>query len=164
MNTTTAIPADAVGTHDLVISRHLQAPRAALWRAWAEPALLAQWWCPRPWTTTVHTLDLRPGGGFHTHMQGPDGAGVDNRACFVEVVPQTRLVWTSLLSADWRPATPGMSVTAVVTLADEGAGTRYVVTAMHPDAATRDRHAALGFFAGWGRCIEQLAAVAQGLL
>ena len=36
---------------DLVISRLLRAPRAALWRAWTDPERLAAWWCPKPWTT-----------------------------------------------------------------------------------------------------------------
>jgi hypothetical protein len=31
---------------------------------------------------------------------------------------------------------------------------------MHPDRETRDRHEAIGFFAGWNLCIDQLEAVA----
>ena len=57
---------------DLVITRLVRAPRAALWQAWADPALLKEWWCPEPWTTEVRALDLRPGGAFHTFMRGPD--------------------------------------------------------------------------------------------
>ena len=29
--------------HDLVISRLIRAPRAAVWRAWTEPEMLKQW-------------------------------------------------------------------------------------------------------------------------
>ena len=47
---------------DLVISRLVRAPRAAVWRAWTDPALLVQWWCPRPWTTELRGFELRPGG------------------------------------------------------------------------------------------------------
>ena len=46
---------------DLVISRRVRAPRAALWRAWTDPDLLKQWWCPKPWTTEVRAFELRPG-------------------------------------------------------------------------------------------------------
>jgi uncharacterized protein YndB with AHSA1/START domain len=40
-------------------------------------------------------------------------------------------------------------------------GTRCTANAMHPDAATRDKHAQMGFFAGWNPCIDQLEAFAQ---
>ncbi len=38
----------ATDSRDLVISRLLSAPASALWRAWADPALLKTWWCPKP--------------------------------------------------------------------------------------------------------------------
>lgn len=148
---------------DLTISRLLRAPRAALWKAWADPALLKAWWCPKPWTTEVRAFDLRPGGGFHTFMQGPDGGTSDNPGSFVEIVPMSRIVWTSLLVADWRPGTPWMPMTAVISMADEAGGTRYTATVMHPDKATRDRHEEMGFFEGWGICIDQLEAFALAL-
>ncbi len=146
--------------NDLVISRLLRAPRAALWRAWSEPERLAHWWCPKPWTTEVRAFDLRPGGGFHTFMQGPDGGTSDNPGCFLVVEPHSRLVFTSMLLDGWRPATPWMAFTAVITMADEAGGTRYVASVMHPDAATRTRHEEMGFFEGWNICIDQLDAFA----
>jgi len=150
-------------SHDLVIDRVVHAPRAKLWRAWTEPALLAQWWCPRPWTTEVRAFELRPGGAFHTFMSGPDGGTSDNPGCFLEIVPQQRLVFTSMLTGDWRPNTPWMGFTAIITLADEPDGTRYIATVMHPDEATRTRHQELGFFDGWNTCITQLEAFAAAL-
>lgn len=146
--------------HDLVISRLLKAPRAALWRAWTEPERLKAWWCPRPWVTEVRAFDLRPGGAFHTFMSGPDGGTSDNPGCFLEIVPGERIVFTTLLLADWRPATPWLPMTAAIAFADEAGGTRYTATVMHPDAATRDRHAQMGFHEGWNLCIDQLEAFA----
>ena len=46
---------------------------------------------------------------------------------------------------------------------DEGEGTRYVATVMHPDQATKDRHEEMGFFQGWNTCIDQLEAFALKL-
>ncbi|MDP3224471.1 MAG: SRPBCC family protein [Rubrivivax sp.] len=146
---------------DLIISRRVRAPRATLWRAWTEPDLLNQWWCPKPWTTDVRSFELRAGGNFHTFMQGPDGGTSDNPGSFLEVVPQSRLVFTSLLTGGWRPATPWMPFTAIITMGDEGQCTRYTATVMHPDQASSDRHTELGFFDGWNTCIDQLEALAQ---
>ncbi|MBI5012663.1 MAG: SRPBCC domain-containing protein, partial [Methylocystis sp.] len=58
---------------DLEISRFVAVPRARVWRAWTDPEILKEWWCPRPWTTEVRAFDFRPGGGFHTFMSGPEG-------------------------------------------------------------------------------------------
>jgi uncharacterized protein YndB with AHSA1/START domain len=156
---------DRIGAdhQDLVISRLLRAPRAKLWRAWTNPELLKEWWCPKPWTTEVRQFDLRPGGGFHTFMQGPDGGTSDNPGCFLEIVAQTRIVVTSMLTAGWRPATPWLAMTAIISMADEADGTRYIATVMHPDKATRERHEAMGFFEGWNTGIDQLEAFAGPL-
>lgn len=153
-------PADA---HDLVISRLVRAPRAKLWRAWTDPALLKEWWCPQPWATEVRAFELRPGGNFHTFMRGPDGGTSDNPGSFLDLVPEQRIVFTSLLTGGWRPATPWMPFTAIITMADEGEGTRYIARVMHPDPATRDKHEAMGFHEGWGTCIDQLDAFALTL-
>ena len=39
-------------------------PPDAIWRAWTTPALLMQWFCPRPWSVVECDIDLRPGGVF----------------------------------------------------------------------------------------------------
>jgi uncharacterized protein YndB with AHSA1/START domain len=153
----------AADPNDLVISRLVRAPRALLWRAWTDPVLLKEWWCPKPWTTEVRAFDLRPGGAFHTFMQGPEGGTSDNPGCFVEIVPLERLVFTTCLGADWRPGTPWMPMTAAITMGDEAEGTRYVAHVMHPDKATRDKHEEMGFFDGWNTCIDQLEAFARQL-
>lgn len=154
---------NAGNPEDLVISRLVRAPRAKLWQAWSNPTLLKEWWCPKPWTTEVKAFDLRAGGAFHTFMQGPDGGTSDNPGIFLEVVPQSRLAFTSLLLPGWRPASPWMPFTAVITMADEGSGTRYVAQVMHPTEAVRRQHEEMGFFDGWNTCIDQLDAFAMAL-
>ena len=150
--------------YDLEISRVLRVPRELVWQAWSDPAHLKEWWCPKPWTTEVRAFDLRPGGAFHTFMRGPDGGTSDNPGAFLEVVPQSRLVWTSALLEHWRPAAdPWMPMTAYINLSDEGEHTRYVATVLHKDKATRDQHEAMGFFDGWGTCITQLEQFAASL-
>lgn len=149
---------------DLVISRRLRVPRALVWQAWTDPVYLKQWWCPKPWTTEVLAFDLVPGGAFHTLMRGPDGETSDNPGSFLEIVPLSRIVWTSALLENWRPASePWMPMTAFITLDDEDGDTRYVATVLHKDKATRDQHEEMGFFDGWGTCITQLEDFAGSL-
>lgn len=148
---------------DLEISRVVDAPRARVWQAWSDPVLLAKWWCPRPWTTEVRAFEFHAGGAFHTFMRGPDGGESDNPGCFLEIVPQERIVFTLMLTGGWRPAAPWLAMTAVITMADEGGGTRYVARVMHKDENESRRHEELGFHDGWGICITQLEELARTL-
>jgi len=34
---------------DLTFERIVDVPKELVWRAWTEPALLRQWFCPLPW-------------------------------------------------------------------------------------------------------------------
>lgn len=158
---------------DLQFERIIAAPRAGVWRAYTEPALLKRWFCPLPWTTTDCEIDLRPGGVFRTTMRSPEGQLFPNAGCYLDIVPGQRLVWTNALLADFRPSEPSVTCghdsaafmfTARVELADHPAGTRYTATVMHADEAGCRAHAALGFEAGWSAALDQLVAlVAKGL-
>ncbi len=149
---------------ELQITRLIAAPRHLVWQAWSDPQLLKEWWCPQPWTTEVLAFDLRPGGAFHTLMRGPDGGTSDNPGCFLEVVEAQRLVFTSAMTADYRPADkPWMPMTAIITMSDEAGGTRYTARVLHDTEDTKNRHLQLGFYEGWGICIDQLAAFALTL-
>ena len=53
--------------------------------------------------------------------------------------------------------------TGILTFADEGGGTRYIARARHWNAEDRKRHAEMGFHEGWGRCADQLDALARSL-
>ena len=147
----------------LEISRFLDVPRARIWRAWSDPKLLAEWWCPKPWTTQVHAFDFRAGGDFHTFMRGPDGGESDNPGCFLEIVPQEKIVFTSMLTGGWQPVSPWIGITAWFTMTDEASGTRYTARCLHRDADECKKHEEMGFYDGWGTCMSQLEAFAQTL-
>lgn len=112
---------------DLSFTRVVDVPRAQVWRAWTEPELLKHWFCPLPWKTIDCEIDLRPGGVFRTTMQSPEGVEFPNLGCYLEVVPDTKLVWTNAMLPGYRPsvvsATCGSEdatflFTAMVELAD----------------------------------------------
>lgn len=152
---------------DLVIERVLKAPRVKVWRAWSDPNLLKQWWCPKPWVTAVKAFDFRPGGAFHTFMTGPLPDGTrgesDNPGCFLEIAPMERIVSTSSLGAGWRPIPSEMPMTTIFAFADEGPHTRYKAVCMHLNVEQRQQHVEMGFEQGWGTAIAQLEAVAAAL-
>jgi uncharacterized protein YndB with AHSA1/START domain len=161
--------APAINTDlDLVLERVVPVPAALLFRAWTEPAHLMPWFCPRPWRTTHCEIDLRPGGVFRTVMEGPDGEqGDEGAGCFLEIVPNERLVWTGLMGPGFRPHDIPRDVpafTCVLTFTPHGAGTRYRAHVMHRDAGGKSAHEAMGFHAGWNAALDQLVAYASTVM
>ncbi|MDP1820757.1 MAG: SRPBCC family protein [Acidimicrobiales bacterium] len=138
-----------------------------MWRAWTTPELLKEWFTPKPFETPKCEIDLRPGGALRTVMRSPEGQEFDNVGCYLEIVPNERLSWTSALAPGYRPSSsaPGeLQMTAVIELQPNGSGgTRYRAIAIHGDAADRDRHEEMGFQEGWGTALDQLVELAETL-
>ena len=144
---------------DLMFERVVDVRPELVWKAWTEPEHLKKWFCPRPWMTTEAEIDLRPGGKFRTVMQGPNGEVMPNVGCYLDVVPNERLVFTGALGPGYRPALLPDNVpvfTAILTFTPEGSGTRYRAHVLHRDEQGRDAHAAMGFHEGWGKALDQL--------
>jgi len=101
------------------IERTFDAPRARVWRAFTEPALVAQWW-GRGNPLTVERFDLRKGGHwrFVEHSDHGDH-GFEGR--FAEVDPMNRLAQTF----EW-DGQPGHVMLDHMTFEDEGTGTRLI--------------------------------------
>jgi uncharacterized protein YndB with AHSA1/START domain len=154
---------------DLQLQRDVDLPAADIWRAWTTPALLLQWFCPKPWTVVECDIDLQPGGRFQTMMQSPEGQNMPaNEGCYLVVEAERRLVWTSALRGGFRPQPASVHVPPsfvfVVDLRLEplpSGGTRYTAHVMHADQAGRDAHEAMGFEQGWGIALDQLVELMQ---
>ena len=147
---------------DLVLTRLIEQPAAKLYRCWTEPALLMQWFVPKPWTISQAQLDVRPGGASLIVMRDPDGNEYPNAGVYLEVVPDRRLVFTDAYTAGWVPsARPFM--TGIITFEPDGDHTRYTARVRHWTAEAKAQHEKMGFETGWGICADQLAALAKTL-
>ncbi len=154
---------------DLSFERVIDVPPALVWRAYTEPELLKQWFCPLPWKTVDAELDVRPGGIFRTTMQSPEGKDYANMGCYLETVKNEKLVWTNALLPGFRPAPVNapcgdesvefMFTATVEMFAHGGGGTRYRATVSHADEAGCKQHADMGFEGGWGAALAQLVAL-----
>lgn len=145
---------------DLVLQREVPVPPALVWKAWTEPKHLMAWFCPRPWRTTECEIDLRPGGIFRTVMQGPNGEVAPGTGCYLEVVPEKRLVFTDALLPGYRPA-PEPFMTAIVTLEATPQGALYTAMARHANPEARKKHEEMGFAQGWNAALDQLVEYAR---
>lgn len=147
---------------ELVLTRIIELAPQKLFRAWTEPDLLCQWFCPRPWGVARATLDVRPGGICLVVMRSPDGEEFPNPGIYLDVVPDRRLVFTDAYSEAWVPsAKPFM--TGIIDFEDLGGRTRYTARALHWSEADRDTHEKMGFHEGWGKATDQLIELAAGI-
>jgi uncharacterized protein YndB with AHSA1/START domain len=143
---------------ELVLTRLINAPRAKVYRAWTDPELLKQWFAPKPYTTPIVEVDVRPGGSAYFVMRGPDGKDLPNRGVYLEVVPNEKLVSTDAYVKAWEPSEKPF-MTLILTFEDEGGKTRYTARVRHWTVADREAHEKMGFHEGWGLCTDQLEAL-----
>ena len=152
------MPAD----RDLVLTRLIDAPPEKVYRCWTEPELLKQWFAPRPYTTPVAELDVRPGGSALIVMRGPDGKDLPNPGVYLEVMPNRRLVSTDAYVRAWEPSEKPF-MTLILTFEPEHNRTRYTARVCHWTSTDREAHEKMGFHQGWGICTDQLEALISKL-
>ncbi|MDG0818190.1 SRPBCC family protein [Bdellovibrio svalbardensis] len=144
---------------DLAFERTTSLPVEKIWKGWTDPETLMKWFCPKPWKVTECRIDLRPGGEFYTLMQGPEGEIVPNNGCLLEVVENKKLVWTNMMTQDFRPMVTdsmGFPLVATLLLTKTEKGTFYQAIVRHADEEGRKKHEAMGFKEGWGLAFDQL--------
>lgn len=153
----------------LSIERDIAANPATIWRCLTDPALLREWFAPKPVIVTHVELDPSPGGAFRVVMDVPEMGEIDGGVgCILKAVPNESLIWTSALGPNFVPKpAPGegeFHFTARFQLAPLGPDhTRYTASGFHATQADRDRHADMGFEPGWGAAADQLATLAAQL-
>ncbi len=132
-----------------------------LFAGWTNPDFLPKWFCPRPWQVTHCTIEPRVGGMFANVMQSPEGESMpENKGCFLLIEENKRIVWTGMMSRDFRPnPIPQLGFGFVCDLnftpLPKG-GTRFHAVVKHVDAEGKTKHEQMGFDQGWRIALSQL--------
>ncbi|MFF6783593.1 SRPBCC domain-containing protein [Streptomyces sp. NPDC012510] len=110
------------------VSRHLTAPRPAVYRALLDPEAIARWRVPAGMSSQVHEFDAREGGRFRVSLtyDVPTGAGKSAshtdtyHGRFTKLVPDQEVVEVLEFETE-DPALRGtMTMTTTLTDADDG--------------------------------------------
>ena len=142
---------NADAERELIIRRTFDAPRELVFRAWTEPQMLAQWSCPRGFTFTENSGELRVGGVFSARMRSPQGTEHRLRGVYREIIPPARLVFTHCW-VDER-GLPGPETLVTVTLTEHDGRTEMMFhQGLFASVEARDGHEQ-----GWASCFERLA-------
>ena len=110
-------------------SRHVNAPRADVYRALVDPRAVATWMVPVGMTSHVHEYDAREGGLFRVSLTYDEPTGTGKTTAhtdtyhghFVKLVPNEQVV-EALEFETTDPALRG-EMTITTTLADADGGT-----------------------------------------
>jgi uncharacterized protein YndB with AHSA1/START domain len=145
--------ATTASDREIVATRVFDAPRELLFKAWSDPQHLGQWWGPRGFTTTTHSMDFRAGGAWRFIMHGPDGTDYPNRITFVEIVEPQRIVYQH------GGASEAVDFQVTVTFEAEGADkTRLDMRMVFPSADGKNRtEAKYGAIQGLQQTMDRLA-------
>lgn len=103
------------------LERTYPAAPARVFAAWADPGLKRAWFVGEE---GEHELDFRV-GGVERNANTLDGKEVTFVSRYEEIVPEVRIVFTSVLAVDGAAATVSVST---VELATDGAGCRLTLT------------------------------------
>lgn len=145
------------------ISCHINAPRAAVYRALLDPRAVAKWKVPEGMTCHVHAFDAREGGAFRISLtynastgSGKTTAHTDTyHGRFVKLVPNEQVIEVDEFETS-DPALQG-EMTISITLADAQGGTDLVAIheGLPPGLSAADNET------GWRMALGKLKALVE---
>jgi uncharacterized protein YndB with AHSA1/START domain len=145
------------------ISRHINAPRAAVYRALIDPSAVAAWKVPTGMTSHVHAFDAREGGSYRISLtyDAPTETGKTTshtdtyHGHFAKLVPNEQVVEVTEFETE-DPALRGeMTITMTLTDADGGTDLVAVHDGLPSGVSPADNEL------GWQMSLAKLAAFVE---
>lgn len=150
-----SLPSD----REILVTREFNAPRALVFQAHTDPALVPLWWGQRSSTTVVDQMDVRPGGAWRFVQVTPDGSEYGFRGEFREITAPERLVQTFEFEG-----MPGHIILQSLTFAEQDGKTILTTHEVYASAEDRDGMIASGMEEGMHETYARLdELVAQQL-
>jgi uncharacterized protein YndB with AHSA1/START domain len=145
------------------LRRHVNAPRAVVYRALLDADAVAKWMVPTGMTSRIHAFDAREGGSFRISLtyDAPTGTGKTTAQTdtfhgrFARLVPNEQVVEVVEFETT-DPATQG-EMTITYRLVDAGSGTDIIANheGLPPGLSPADNET------GWQMSLDKLAALVE---
>jgi uncharacterized protein YndB with AHSA1/START domain len=141
---------------EIVVRRAFDAPRALVFAAHTEPALVKRWLLGPPgWTMPVCEIDLRVGGRFRYVWAHPQQASFEISGVYREIAAPERIVHTELFN--------GGEALTTTRFAERNGRTTLTFSMRFPSQAARDAALATGMTDGMEQSYQRLDALLPGL-
>jgi uncharacterized protein YndB with AHSA1/START domain len=136
----------------VALDRVIAAPRAAVYRAWLDPEVLARWMGPDGFQVVVATVDERVGGAHRVEMLDVEGGHHEFVSVIEELVPDERIVLAFRFGPD------GEETSLMLTFGDaEGGGTALRLEHRRITPTPPIDEQSVG--AGWSQTLAKLQAL-----
>jgi uncharacterized protein YndB with AHSA1/START domain len=146
---------------EIVISRVVDAPRDLVFKVWTSPEHIREWWGPDGFSTTINSIEVRPGGVWDFIMHGPDGTDYVNKITFREVTEPERLVYDHGDGSEDDPS----RFRSTVTFEDQDGKTLLTMRALFDSAELRERVVReFGAVEGGKQTLGRLAAHVENIV
>ena len=143
---------------ELVVTRTINGPARLVFEAFTKVELFQRWWVPKScgFSLVSCELDVRVGGGYRLVFPFGESGTTAFFGRYLEVVPNSKLVWTNDESGEGGPVT-------TVTFAEAGGRTRVTFSDLYPskealDAAV-DSGSTSGLIESFGQLDELLSTL-----
>ncbi len=115
---------------ELVVTRTFNGPARLVFEAWTRPELFKQWWLPKSMGMVLRSceMDVRAGGKYRLEFE-PDGVAFFGT--YLDVIPNSRLVWTNEEGGEGGPVT-------TATFEEQGGKTLLVIHELHASKESLD--------------------------
>jgi uncharacterized protein YndB with AHSA1/START domain len=152
-----------VATISTRTSRHVDAPRAHVYRALLDVQAVATWMVPSGMTSHVHEFDARVGGSFRISLTYdiPTGTGKTTahtdtyHGHFVKLIPNEQVVEVMEFETADAEMRGEMTVTFTLTAADGGTDVLGIHDNLPPGVSPADNET------GWRMALDKLAALVE---
>ena len=115
---------------ELVTTRTFNGPARIVFEAWTRPELFKRWWAPKSMGMVLRSceMEVRVGGKYRLEFE-PEGMAFFGT--YLEVIPNSRLVWTNEEGGDSGPVT-------TVTFEEKSGKTLLVLHELYPSKEALD--------------------------
>jgi uncharacterized protein YndB with AHSA1/START domain len=145
------------------ITRRFAASPEQVFAAWTDAAQLARWFAPRGCRIEYRTLDVRPGGKFHSVIHDPKHGPCWAVGTYSQVVPGQKIVFSMALADEWGvPVTDATEAgkisewppetTVTILFEKDGTGTKLTLQQTVNEALAKKT----GAYPGWISMLERL--------
>jgi uncharacterized protein YndB with AHSA1/START domain len=117
---------------ELVVTRTFNGPARIVFDAWTKPEILKRWWIPKSAGMSLLSceMDVRAGGRYRFEISHGDAKPMAFFGKYIEVIPNSRLVWTNEESENGAVTT--------LTFEEKGGKTLVVLHELYPSKEALD--------------------------
>jgi uncharacterized protein YndB with AHSA1/START domain len=151
----------------LIVERSFNAPKHKLWEAHSNPGILAKWWGPKGWETTIKHMEFKEGGYWHYGMKCMDKAQGDwfgktswGKGIYGRISPQDSFEYTDVFCDENGVESKDLPASrSSVSFVEKDGKTTMTTRTTYDTAEALEQVLKMGMQEGYSQTLDNLEAV-----